>query len=191
MPLEMRSVEASWTSSQRRKGEDREPVIADEERVLVDAVTRAAVLYDAQAPRRDLILDAKVEEDHAVGHVLLEAVACERFIAALGGYDRRHPFVLQPSKEPAQLGAQNVFVGESREEHLDRVEQNALGADGVDRVSEPDEKAVQVVIARFLELGRFEHHLVHDQLLLRDEAIVGRIRMMPRWPPTRRRSPRM
>ena len=70
-------------------GSTAEPVLVDEERVLVGAVRRAAVLDDAQPPGRDLLVDPVVEQDHAVGDVLLEALAGELPVAALAGdHDR-------------------------------------------------------------------------------------------------------
>ena len=53
------------------------PVLVDQERVLVGAVGRAAVLDDPQPPRRDLLVDAVVEHDHAVRDVLLEPLPGE------------------------------------------------------------------------------------------------------------------
>ena len=65
------------------------PSLVDQERILVGAVRGAAVLDDAQAAGRDLLVDPVVEQDHAVGDVFLEAVAGERAVAPLAGDDRR------------------------------------------------------------------------------------------------------
>ena len=86
--------------------QDREAVLVDEERILVGAVRRAAVLDDAQPARRDLVDDAVVEEDHAVGHVLLQPLARERTVALLAGDDGGDAPVLQPAEQPPQLRAQ-------------------------------------------------------------------------------------
>ena len=53
----------------------------------------AAVLDHAQAPGRDLFVDAMVEHDDAVGNVLFQALACERRFAAFAGDDGGHAFV--------------------------------------------------------------------------------------------------
>ncbi len=50
------------------------PVGVDEERILVGAVVGAAVLDHTQAARRDLIVDAVVEQDHGIRDVLLESL---------------------------------------------------------------------------------------------------------------------
>ena len=58
------------------------PRCVDQERELVGAVGRAAILDDAQPPGGDLLVHAVVEHDHAVGDVLLQAVARDASLAA-------------------------------------------------------------------------------------------------------------
>ena len=55
--------------------QDGDALLVDQERILVGAVGRAAVLDDPQPPRGDLLVDPMVEQDHAVGDVFLQAVA--------------------------------------------------------------------------------------------------------------------
>ena len=50
------------------------PLALIEERILVGAVVRATVLDDPQAARRHLIVDAVVDQDDRIRHVLLEAL---------------------------------------------------------------------------------------------------------------------
>ena len=114
---------------------------------------RAAVLDDAQAPRGDLLGHAVVEQDHAVGDVLLQPLAGERAVAALAGDDRGDALVLEPAEQPPQLRAQDRLVGEAAEERLDGVEHDALGADRVDGVAQADEQAFEVVLAGLLDLA--------------------------------------
>ena len=94
----------------------------------------------------------------------------ERALAALTRDDGGDALVLQPAKEPVQLRAQDLLVGEAGEEYLERVEEDALGADGVDGVGEADEETVQVVVARLLDLRAVEEDVVDDELLLLDES---------------------
>ena len=77
--------------------------VVDQERILVGAVRRAAVLDDAQPPRGDLIQHAVVEQDHAVGDIFLDAVAGELAFAALAGDDRGDALVLQPARTAAAV----------------------------------------------------------------------------------------
>ncbi len=98
-------------------------------------------------------LHAVVEQDDAVGDVLLEPLARELALAALAGDDRGDALVLQPAKQAAQLRAQERLVGEAAEEGLERVEHHALGADRVDGKPEPQEQALEVVLAGFLDLA--------------------------------------
>ena len=76
-PVENRSSEASWLEAGRGDRQDGDAVLVDQERVLVGAVRRAAVLDDPQPAGGDLVVHPVVEQDHAVGDVLLEALAGE------------------------------------------------------------------------------------------------------------------
>src|SRR5258708_5327913 len=76
--------------TERRDRQHGNAGLVDEERRLIGVMGRAAVLHDAQASRRVLLDDAVVEENDAVGDVLLEPLARETSAAAFAGYDRRH-----------------------------------------------------------------------------------------------------
>src|ERR1700722_16748749 len=60
-----------------------DPVLADQERVLVGPVKRAAVLQNAQTPRRGLFRDEMIQHDHAVRDVLLDSATGQHPVAAL------------------------------------------------------------------------------------------------------------
>ena len=62
------------------------------------------------------------------------------------------PSLLEPAEETAQLGPQNGGVGERAEEVLDRVDDDPLGADRVDRGAEAEEEPVEVPVAGLLDL---------------------------------------
>ena len=61
-------------------GQYADALVADEEGVFVRAVGRAAVLDDPEASGRELLGDAVVEDDHAVGDILFQAVPGERIL---------------------------------------------------------------------------------------------------------------
>ena len=180
MPVETRSLRRLVVQPQRGDRQHRDAVRADQERILVGAVRRAAVLDDAQPPRGDLVVDAVVQQDHAVGHVLLEAVAGQRVLAALAGDDRGHAAILQPAEQAPQLGAQDGVVRQAGEQRLDRVEHDALGADRVDRMAEADEEALEVVLAGLLDLAALDADEVERELLLPLPACRGRSRASAR-----------
>ena len=87
--MDTRSVGHAVLQAERGDRQHRDAGLADEERVLVGPVQRAAVLEDAQAAGRGLLGHAVVEHDHAVRDVLLDAVAGQRPVAALAGDHRR------------------------------------------------------------------------------------------------------
>ena len=90
MPVETRSLVTRWCEAERGDGQDGDAALVDEEGVLVGAVGGAAVLHDPQPPGRDLVRDPVVEEDHAVGDVLFQALPGQRALAPLAGDDRGH-----------------------------------------------------------------------------------------------------
>src|SRR4029453_7912926 len=92
--------------AERGDWQDGNAVLVDQEGILVGAMGGAAVLDDAEPSGRELLGDAVVEDDDAVGDVLLEAVAGEGAVAPLAGDDRRDPLVLKPAEQAAELGAE-------------------------------------------------------------------------------------
>ena len=157
--------------AQRGDRQDGDAGLVDQERVLVGAVDRAAVLDDAQPAGRELLGDAVVEQDDAVGDVLLQPLAGERAVAALAGDDGGHALVLEPAEQPAQLRAQDGGVGQAAEERLDGVEHDALGADRVDGVAQADEQAFEVVLAGLLDLAALDVDVIDQQLLLLGQVL--------------------
>ena len=146
------------------------PVVADEERKFVGAMQRAAIFHHAQMPRGNLVIDPMVEQDDAVGHVFLQPVARQLFAPALGGDDGGHAFVLEPAEEPAQLGAQDGFVGQAGEQRFQRVQHHALGADGINRVIEPDEQPFQVILAGLLDFTALDVDVFEHNFFAPDQA---------------------
>ena len=91
-------------------------VLVDEERILIGAVMRAAILDDAETAGRDLVEHTVIELDDRVGHILLESVAGQRLLSPLAGDHHREVAFPQPPEQPAQLRAEDGFVVESPEE---------------------------------------------------------------------------
>ena len=171
MPVEIRSSAHFVLQAQRRDRQDADAVLVDQERVLVGAVDRPAVLDDAQPPRGHLVDHAMVEQDHAIGDVLFQAVPGQRALAALAGDDGGDALVLEPAEQAAQLGPQDARVRQAAEQRLDGVQHDPLGPDGVDGVAEADEQPFEVVVAGFLDLAALDAHEIHDDLLLLDQLV--------------------
>ena len=148
----------------------RNAALVDQERVLVGAVRGPAVLDHPQPPRGDPRLGAVVEQDHAVGDVFLQSVPRQAAVAALGGDDRGDALLLQPAEQPPQLGTQDGEVLQPGEQRLQRVEHDPLGAHGLDRVAEPDEKSLQVVVAGLLDLAALDADMVDGDEAGGDQA---------------------
>jgi hypothetical protein len=152
-------------------GQDGNPVLVDQEWVLVRAVDRAAILDDAQPARRTLFGDSVIEHDDAVGDVLLESVTGEGAIAPLARDHGRDPAILEPTEQPAQFGAQDGGVGQSGEQCLDGIQHDPLGADRVDGIAQPDEQPLRDRIRRLLDLAALDSDVVEQQSLVRHELV--------------------
>ena len=121
----------------------------------------AAVLDDAQAPRRDLV----DRRDGRAG-----SRSRRRTPPARGGSASPSPrSPVMTAVTPLSLSQRNRRRSSARrmaslrqpaEQRLDRVEHDALGADRVDRVAEADEQAFEVVVAGLLDLAALDAHVV-------------------------------
>src|SRR5947209_4534745 len=154
--------------AQRGDGQDAEAALVNDEWILIGAVNAAAVFHDAQTAREDLVVDAMIEQDDAIGDVLFETAPGEGALAALAGDDRGDTFIFKPAKEAAQLCAQDALVLKAGEKGFDGVEDDPLGSDGVDGGRQADEEAFEIVVAGFVDLVAFDADKVEDQLLLPD-----------------------
>jgi hypothetical protein len=121
-------------------------------------------------PRGNLIIDPMVEHDDAIGHVFLQPVTRQLIAPALGCDDGGHAFVLEPAEEPAQLRAQNGLIGQAGEQHFQRVQHHALGADGINRVIEPDEQPFQVILVALLGFTALDVDVVNHDFFAPDQA---------------------
>ncbi len=112
-----------------------------------------------------------IEDDHAVGDVFFQAVARERTVSAFARNDGSHPLILQPPEETAKLSPQDCRIRQAGKENLDRVDDDALGPDGVNRMSEADEESFQIVFAGLLDLAALDMDMVDEDLLGSGKAV--------------------
>ena len=132
---------------------------------------RAPVFDHADAARGYLIDHAMVERDDAIRDVLFQAETCQRAVAALSRHDDGNTFFLQPAKEAAEFRAHDALVRQRAEKGFDGIEHDPLRLDRIDRVTEPDEEAFEIVFACFLELAPIDEYVIEEQLLARDELL--------------------
>ena len=148
---------------QRRDRQHRDAVLVDEEGILVGAVSEPR--YFTTRRRRVEIWSltrwsSRITQSETYSSRPWRVSVA---VAALAGDDGGHALVLEPAEQAAQLGAQDGVVGQAGEQRLERVQHHALGADGVDRVTEPDEQSFQVVLAGLLDLAALDVDIVqHD-----------------------------
>ena len=88
---------------------------------------------------------------------------------ALGRDDRRDALVLQPGEQTIELGAQDALVGQHAEQGFDRVEHDALGANGIDRRAQTDEQPLEIVLAGLEKLISVEDDVLDGKPLAADQ----------------------
>ena len=141
----------------------------DQERVLVGAVVRASILDDPDPPRRNLVLDTMVELNDGIGDVFLETVARQGDLAAFARNDDREPAIAQPAEQPPQLRPEDRLVLQPGKERLDRVQDDALGLDGLDSMIETDEQALEAVLPGLFDLAAVDVDVVDHEAPLLDQ----------------------
>ena len=72
----------------------------DQERIFVRTVDRAPIFQHTKPAGGNLLLNALIEDDHAVSHIFLKAVTGDRIaFPPLTGNDRGNAAILQPAKK--------------------------------------------------------------------------------------------
>ena len=154
---------------QRGDGQHAEAGLRDEEGILIGAVGGAAVLDNAQPSGGKLVDHPVVQHDDAVGNVFFQAVARERAIPAFRGDDGGDAFVFQPAEKAFQFAAQDAMIGQAGKERLDGIEDDALGADGIDGVAQAKEQPFEVIVSGFFDLVALDIDVIERDLPLRFE----------------------
>ena len=72
--------------------------------------------------------------------------------------------VLEPAEQPANLGAQNSRVPETRKKRFHSIEHDALRADALHRMLETDKQTLEVVLAGLFDLGGLDIDVIHEEL---------------------------
>ena len=164
------STDTSAVSLKRSRRKDADAVFVDEKGIFVGSVGGATIFDDPQSARRDLVHDAVVEQDDAVGNVFFEAMPGQLPVASFAGDDRSEAPVFDPAEKPPQLRAQHAFVGKARKQRLYGVQHHALGADRVDGKTETDEKTLEVVFPRLLDFAPLDPDMVDGKLARGDQG---------------------
>ena len=125
---------------------------------------RAAVFEDAQSPDGRLLGNAVIEHDHAIRDVLLDAVTCQRSVAAFARDHCSDAAFFQKLKEPSQFGTKNGRVRERTEHRFDRVDHHSLRTDSIDGSAEAQEQTLEVPFAGFLQVAVHQGDVVQHQI---------------------------
>lgn len=109
-------------------------------------------IHDAEPPRGELIVDAMIQHDDAVGDVFLDTPARELPFAALGGDDGGQAAIFQPLEEAHQFGAKDRLVGYRGKERFDGIQHNAFCLDRINGESDTNKQSLKIEVARFRNL---------------------------------------
>ena len=61
------------------------------------------------------------------------------------------------------------MIGETGKESLDCIQHDALGADAINGVPEPDKEPLEIILSRFFDFATLDVHVVKQYKLLRDQ----------------------
>ena len=147
------------------------PLVFDQEGAFIGNVAGAPVFDDPQPSGGNLLVDAMIQDDDAIRDIFFQTVPRERPIAAFPGDDCGHPFLLEPAEQPPQFGPQDGRIRKAGEEGLDRIQQDPLGPDRVDGVSQANEEPVQVVFAGLFDLAPLDANVIQGELLLTHQVV--------------------
>ncbi|MFO0750511.1 MAG: hypothetical protein U1F43_33310 [Myxococcota bacterium] len=115
---------------------------------LVAREARAAVLDDAQVPEGRAVDHLVAQHDDAVDHELHEAVALVGVGAGhLLGDDGAEAGAHEPVAQAIHLAPLGAAVVEQAQQHVDAVEDDALGVDGLGLGLEDGQHAQQIEVA--------------------------------------------
>src|SRR6202790_4056466 len=108
-----------------------------------------------------------VQDDHAVGDELLDAVPGQ-FVwpVPLGGNDRGQSFLLEPVEQAADFGAQDTWVWQIAEERFNGVQDDSPRPDPLGCIGNSNEEALEVILAGFPKLASRDGHVVYEQFLV-------------------------
>src|SRR5579863_3261324 len=92
----------------QRSGSDRQnrqTRLVDQKRVFIGSVLCPSVLDDTQAAGGNLIVGSVIQQNHAVGNILLQAMPRQSPVSSLSRYDGCEPAILEPPKQPPHFSA--------------------------------------------------------------------------------------
>src|SRR5687767_12463 len=120
----------------------------------------ATIFNDPQASCRNLFYHAMVKQDDTICHIFFETKTSHGPIAAFCSDDRCHTLVLKPAEQALQLSADDRMVWQRSKEHLDGIQDDALGTNAVDCMPKTNEESLQVVFSRLCDLTAFDLNVI-------------------------------
>ena len=80
------------------------------------------------------------------------------------------PLSLSQRKSRRNSAAQDGLVGQAGEQYFQRVQHHALGTDGINRVTQPDEQPFQIILAALLDFAALDVDVINDDFFAPDQA---------------------
>src|SRR5688572_12349627 len=90
-----------------------------------------------------------IQIDDAVREIFFHPVARKLPLPLLGGENTGHAFVIQPSKKPRKLAADNEFILKNAEQCLRPINHHSLRLHSPKRALEPHKQTRQLEVADF------------------------------------------
>ena len=112
-----------------------------------------------------------VQRDDAIRYVFFQPLSGQRVDAALARDHGGDAALLEPRKQPAELGAQHGGIAQAREQRFDRVEDDAPGADRLRAWSRRMNSAFQIVLAGLLDFRALDPDVLDRDRLRRMKSL--------------------
>src|ERR1700742_3469603 len=126
--------------SGRRNWKNANPLVVNQEGILVGTMSRPTIFYDAQPPRNNLVLDSIVQKDDAIGNVFFDTEPGQLAAPSFGRDDCGDALVFEPAEQPTKFCAEDSRVCQTREQCFDRVQNDPLRSNRIDCMPESDEQ---------------------------------------------------
>ena len=126
---------------------------------------RPAIFDDPNSTDGHLFVHPVIQQNDAIGNVLLQAMTGVRVLSRLAGNDGRDFFLLQPSEKSLDLQAKNAGIGEARKERFNGIQNDAFGTNGINGMVQTNEQSLKIKVA-LLNISAIQNNMFQPNLLL-------------------------
>lgn len=76
-----------------------------------------------------------------------------------------------PTEKTADLGSKDRLVRQTGKKRLNRIQDDPLGADSLDRMGQANEEPLKIVLTILFDFAALQSHEINHQLVLRNQCV--------------------